>query len=305
MPRWYAKAIVQKAISVFPQRERINHWFQVKVTGGVHLSDQHFSDKFGHALDHIRFFRRFGEPHPEARILELGTGWYPIVPLCLYLSRCGKVDSIDIQSWMTADRQRMAAQKLLEWREAGRTDALNAAPERWAVVERIAQDASLNRQEFGQAIGLRTHLMDARKLAFEADRFDFTCSNNTFEHIPKPILKGILSDFKRVSKAGAVWSHFVDLSDHFAHSDPTISIYHFLRFSQTQWALIDNRIQPQNRMRWPEYLELFGDLGIPVDHTETRAGDLDALSREALHADFKRFTPEDAAISHGYLVGTL
>lgn len=115
-------------------------------------------------------------------------------------------------------------------------------------------------------------------------------------------MRGILSEFKRVSKAEAVWSHFVDLSDHFAHSDSSISIYHFLRFSARQWAWIDNRIQPQNRMRWPQYLQLYSDLGIPVDHTETRPGDLSALAREPLHADYQRFPPEDAAISHGYLI---
>jgi hypothetical protein len=308
MPAWYAKALVQKVISAFPQRERINHWFQANVTGGVHLTDRHFADKLQHSLDHIRFFRRFGEPHPEARILELGSGWYPIVPLCFYLSGSGRVDSVDIQSWMNAERQAIAIRKLLEWRKGGRSAELEALtiPERWqsleALAERCDTDAQLDAFAIGEAIGLRTHLVDARSLAFDDASFDFTCSNNTFEHIPRETLEGILSEFKRVSKRASVWSHFVDLSDHFAHSDPSISIYHFLRFSKKQWAWIDNRIQPQNRMRWPEYLSMYQALDIPVTHTETRPGDLEALSREALHPDYRRFSPEEAAISHGYLV---
>lgn len=176
MPAWYAKALVQKAISVFPQRERINHWFQAHITGGVHLDDQHFSDKYQHALDHIRFFRRFGSPHPDARILELGSGWYPIVPLCFFLTGTGRVDSVDIQAWMNADRQRTAVRKLLEWRNKGRTAALEAQsiPERWTVLETLAEDHELDAEAIGHRIGLKTHLADARHLVFAPEKFDFT-----------------------------------------------------------------------------------------------------------------------------------
>ncbi len=65
-------------------------------------------------------------------------------------------------------------------------------------------------------------------LNIKSDSVDFICSNNTFEHIPADILSAILREFKRVIKPGGLMSHFIDMSDHFAHFDSRITIYNFL-----------------------------------------------------------------------------
>jgi hypothetical protein len=54
--KWKLKAIVQKSISILPGREKVNFFFQKNITKGVVLSDEHFSNKIGHALDHINFY---------------------------------------------------------------------------------------------------------------------------------------------------------------------------------------------------------------------------------------------------------
>ncbi len=54
---WKLKAIVQKAISYLPQKEKINYWFQKRVTKGVELSDVHFKNKITHAKDHLGYFK--------------------------------------------------------------------------------------------------------------------------------------------------------------------------------------------------------------------------------------------------------
>ena len=60
---------------------------------------------------------------------------------------------------------------------------------------------------------------------------------------------GISSKVQTDWKPDGLHSHFIDMSDHFAHMDSSISIYHFLRYSEAQWKRIDNSIQPQNRWR--------------------------------------------------------
>ena len=69
-------------------------------------------------------------------------------------------------------------------------------------------------------------------LSLQKESVDFICSNNTFEHIPQEILRDILVEFKRVLHPNGLMSHFIDMSDHFAHFDSRITIYNFLQIQQ-------------------------------------------------------------------------
>ncbi|HKK77674.1 MAG TPA: class I SAM-dependent methyltransferase [Saprospiraceae bacterium] len=304
--KWMLKAFVQKLISFFPQREKVNYLFQKYVTRGVELTDTYFDFKLTHARDHLGYFRKYGQqPLSEATILELGLGWYPIVPIALYLSGAHRIISIDIQDWMTHQSQLTTIRKFQEWRAQGKLmDYLPDIDEqRWAAMMSLTQKNTVSDlNEISQTIRLEPLIKDARATEFADNSMDYICSNNTFEHIPEAILADILREFKRILKSGGVMSHFIDLSDHFAHFDPQINIYHFLRFNEKQWQRIDNRIQPQNRLRWPDYLALYAALDLPVSDQTTRPGDLTLLAQVPLAEQYRSYRPEALAISHGYLV---
>jgi hypothetical protein len=304
--KWMLKAVVQKLIAFFPQREKINYLFQKYVTKGVELTDTYFDFKLTHARDHLQYFRQYGQmPLEQATVLELGLGWYPVVPIALYLSGVDRIISIDIQDWMTNESQLITIRKFREWHDQGYLqDYLpNIDEQRWAAMLALTQKSTApGLEEISQTIRLEPRLQDARATDFGESSIDYICSNNTFEHIPKLILADILREFKRILKPAGVMSHFVDLSDHFAHFDHNINIYNFLRFSEKQWRLIDNRIQPQNRLRWRDYLQLYAELGIPMTDQSTRPGDLSLLDKVPLAGQYQDYTPEELAISHGYLV---
>lgn len=96
---WILKAIVQKGISYLPASQKLNYLFQKHVTKGVQLSSQYFGDKLSHAIDHIQFFKQ--HRRVEAfKCLELGSGWYPVVPIALFLAGADEVHSIDISPLM-------------------------------------------------------------------------------------------------------------------------------------------------------------------------------------------------------------
>ncbi len=300
-----AKAIIQKGISFLPNSEKVNFLFQKHVTKAVLLTDQHFDWKITHARDHVNYFTKFSKTNvKEAQVLELGTGWYPIVPIALFLNGFKNTVSIDIQSWMTTESQLTTIKKFKEWRDAGKLDAYlpNLQESRWQELMAILKDQLKTKEAFNQKIHLQTHLIDARNTNFKAQSFDFICSNNTFEHIPKNILIDILKEFKRLIKTEGVQSHFIDLTDHFAHFDASITAYNFLKFSAKQWDLIDNSIQPQNRMRWPDYQKIYADLNIPILEEETRKGNLESLKQVNVHSEFGHFSETDMAITHGYII---
>lgn len=307
--KWMLKALVQKLISFFPQREKLNYLFQKYATKGVELTDIYFDFKLGHARDHLAYFRKYGQqPLAKATILELGLGWYPIVPIALYLSGADRIVSIDIQEWMTNQSQLKTIRKFEEWRSQGKLqDYLPQIDEqRWSALVALTQKSTApGLEEISATIRLEPLLQDARATDFAESSLDYICSNNTFEHIPVAILADILREFKRIIRPGAVMSHFIDLSDHFAHFDSEITIYNFLRFSEKQWQRIDNRIQPQNRLRFRDYLALYAALDIPVTHQSTRPGDPALLVRVPLAEQYQAYTPEELAISHGYLVSVM
>lgn len=285
-----------------PNSQKLNYWFQKNITKGVALNDQYFGDKLGHAVDHIRFFKAHAKTE-QFNALELGSGWYPVVPIALYLAGADHITSIDISPLMNEEGVKQTINRFVKDEQAGKLEALRPyiQADRLKMLQTIA-NKQLSFDETLSAIHLHLEIKDARQTGFEGNTFDLVCSNNTYEHIYSEILEPIIAEFQRIVKPGGVNSHFIDMSDHFAHLDQSISIYNFLRYSKRQWALIDNSVQPQNRLRLSDYKSLYKKAGISILQEETRPGDKEMLNKVSLHKRYSTYAPEDLAISHAHLV---
>lgn len=308
MSKWIIKAIVQKGISYLPASAKINYFFQKHVTGGVHLSDDHFGLKIGHARDHYTYMKKILGSREDIHILELGTGWYPVIPMLFYLTSSCRISSVDIQQWMTRKTQQDTILKFKQWRDSGQFKDLEESiiPAHWDKLMAVLRNPeTYSREDINALIGLRPFVRDARKLPLENQSIDFICSNNTFEHIPQEVLSGILREFKRVLRPGGLMSHFIDMSDHFAHFDRGITIYNFLKYSKKTWAILDNSIQPQNRLRFRDFLELYEQLDLPVSHHDIREGSIVDLNEVKVHQEFSSYSPEELAISHAYIISKI
>jgi hypothetical protein len=100
-------------------------------------------------------------------------------------------------------------------------------------------------------------------------------------------------------------SHFIDMSDHFARLDPSITIYNYLRYSKRQWRWIDNTIQPQNRLRISHYRALYAELSIPISEERCWEGSVEALSKVDVHPDFAGIPLQELATRHCLLVSEM
>jgi hypothetical protein len=305
MKKWIQKAIVQKTISYLPFKHRINFIFQKYVTRGVNLSDEYFYDRLSHARDHLAAYKKYKLGGVPSSCLEIGTGWYPIVPVCFFLAGAKLIYSVDIFFHTSGKRIATTLQMLIKCHEEGVLgNYIDYKPEKIYVLRHVLNNID---QESPEALlrNLNIHYLieDARKLSLEDNSIDLVNSNNTFEHIYPEILSPILSEFKRVvKKPGGLMSHFIDMSDHFAHFDTKINIYNFLRYSGDQWKWIDNSIQPQNRLRIYEYIDMFGKLTIPITEKHLRNGNVEELLSVQIHENYKAHLPEETAISHCHLV---
>ena len=294
MAKWILKAVVQKGISLLPLSHRLNFLFQKYITRGVFLTDAYTEDKLIHFLKH----RDFVKPE-NARLLELGTGWYPLIPLFYYLEGAESVVSIDLNPLATDAGIRTTAQQLIAWKSAGRLKALSVNdPHRWKQIETLGTSPDPHQQLKSMNISLL--LADARHTSFPSESFTGIVSNNTLEHVFPEAMESIFREFNRLLPAGGRMSHFIDMSDHFAHLDSGISIYNFLRFSSMQWKWIDNDVQPQNRLRIPQYRDVFEKTGFKILKELLRAGSVEAIRNLKIHPEWSRFSIEELAVSHAY-----
>ena len=96
--RWLAKAALQNTISVLPRGVEVNGVLQRYGTRSVVMTPQRVVAKLarvgGRHLDHQR---RFGpRPLPETEVVEIGTGFAPLLPIGLYLAGARAVHTFDI-----------------------------------------------------------------------------------------------------------------------------------------------------------------------------------------------------------------
>jgi ubiquinone/menaquinone biosynthesis C-methylase UbiE len=307
MHKWIFKAVIQKCISFLPYGYKVNFLFQKYVSKGVNLSDVYFEDRVLHAKQHYKYFRKYCSIEQFSH-LEIGTGWYPVVPLGMYLCGADSITTIDLTCLTNEERFRVTLKKYYESSQNGDLKVLlpSISSERLKVLEGEVENPSCNSLgAFLEKFRMEYHVADARKIPFKDRSFDLITSNNTFEHIYPETLQGILLEFKRLCKKGGVMSHFIDLSDHFAHMDASITIYNFLKFSNTQWKYIDNDIQPMNRMRIYEYRELYSKTLIPITEEINRDFDMAEFKKIRVSSRFSSHSDEENAVSHSEIISAM
>lgn len=303
MANWKVKAIVQKIISFFPGNYKINYLFQKYVTKGVILSDEYFYDRLGHAEKHANFYFNEKKSYPDST-LELGTGWYPVVPISMYLLGADSICTIDITPLCDKTKLIVTLKKFAEAIKNKKVNSIflrdEARVKKLITLSDKAYEMELN--EILSKLTITYLKVDARSLPFDAESFDFIHSNNTLEHIYEDILIDILKEFKRIQKIDGLQSHFIDMSDHFAHADYSITIYNYLKYSESQWKRIDNSVQPQNRLRINQYRNIYKKIGLSIIKEEIRPGDIGELNKVSLSEPFSSFSKIDNAASHVYFL---
>jgi hypothetical protein len=224
-------------------------------------------------------------PIAGSRILELGTGRLLEVPLGFYLGGAAGTTTVDLNRYLKSELVMESIQAMTRGREAllevFRPCSSSGLEERF---DRLVACRSL--KSVLSLAGI-TYLApaDARHLPLEPGSVDIHTSYTVFEHIPRAVLVAILKESSRLLAAGGVALHRIDLSDHYAHDDPSISYINFLQYSNLEWRrLAENRFAYHNRLRPADYRAIYREAGHEIlDWTERR----DARSVEMLRSGFK------------------
>jgi SAM-dependent methyltransferase len=307
MPDWRVKALTQRAIHRLPASDRLNYAMQRFVTRTAILRPWFAERKVEQAGRHARNWAKWsgrGGASP-ARVVEVGTGWFPLVTVGLALTGCGEVVTVDRSPLLRPGNIAATLRAL----DAGLTDGWvgrslgHVDPERRRVLATLAREEKPTVDDLA-ALGVRVVVGDAAALPYPDGACDLFVSNNTFEHIPEDALGAVLAEFHRLSGPGACMSHFVDMSDHYSHFDHSISPLHFLRFDDDAWRRWDNGIVPQNRLRLSDYRALHERAGFRIldeDVTYAEPADLDRVPLAPRFAERDR---DDVRATYVWLVST-
>jgi SAM-dependent methyltransferase len=257
--RWLAKAALQRALGAVPQGERLNYVFQRHVLHSFPVGDASLRQKFTRAIAHLAAYEEHGPGAPagEATFFEFGAGWDLAIPVAYALLGVGHQVVIDI---------RPSARAELLNETIGAFDRLR--PELEELAGRSLRDLGgpvSSVAELEPRFGIRYLApCDARGTGLPAASVDFASSTDTCEHIPRADLAAIFVECRRLLRPGGAFSCRIDLQDHYAYFDRSLSRYNFLRFSERTWALVNSPIHFQNRLRAPEYLRLVREAGFDL-----------------------------------------
>ena len=150
---------------------------------------------------------------------------------------------------------------------------------------------------------------DAADTRFPEQSIDFHTSYTVFEHIPLEVLEGILIEGNRIIKNNGLFVHRIDYSDHFSHSDQSISAINFLQYSDYKWnQLAGNRYMYMNRLRHDDFISLFESVGHHIieaqPNKDNRSQELLRNGCLQLHERFKSKSEDVLAITGAWIISS-
>jgi SAM-dependent methyltransferase len=250
------KSLIQNSVAVLPSSLGQPIYYGMQRRFGA-LRQVDYYEHLRRASEVATVLHEQGLPL-DRRFLEVGTGWVLGTPIGLWLAGAAEVVTVDLHHYLKEE----LVLGLLAYVVDHQRELLPLYP--WADPAELQRKCQVlaackSLADLWAAVPIRyTAPADATYLALPAASIDYHYSTNVLEHVPKAVLAGILAEAKRLLRPDGHLVHLVDLSDHFAHDDHRLPAVHFLRFRPSIWsALAGNRFMYQNRLRLPQYQQLF------------------------------------------------
>jgi len=301
MPHWLIKSATQRFISWLPANHRVNEWFQSSFRRSFAMPETKFLNKLIEARKYLLAYEKNQQAGATtaSKTFELGTGWFPTIPAAHFLAGADSALTFDIAPLPNSERVRVMAQLFLSTYQSGALQKVfpEAQPERIPAFRELLE--RLEREPVAQAltaIGIQFEVRDGRQTGLPAASVDLAYSSGVLHHIPGPVLRGMLAEFRRIVRPGGVISHRLHMIDQFSFFDRNITPFNSLRYTTRQWRWLDSPLTPQNRLRLPDYRKLFAEHGFDLVEEENRMGNPADLARFPLAPEFSQYQTEDLLV---------
>lgn len=298
--KWKLKVLVQFVLAHVPGGEQVNH--RLQLAGGRH-SPARMRERITKAVE---FLARIEPPLDLAgrTVVEVGTGWDGLHPILLSVLGARRVVTFDHMRHLRFEHARLVVRELAEHPDLGVLETMHpgAADSLADLLAASDLDDLLGRARITYAAP-----GDATESGLDAGSVDVVYSFQVFEHLPVPVIEGLLREARRILAPGGLMISAIDPGDHYRTVDPALSRVHFLRYPEWLWApLVKNRISYHNRLRERQFLDHFARAGATVGWKRSTVFDDDIAQARTMRVDrrFAGFTPEELAVSRTELVVT-
>jgi hypothetical protein len=264
---WKVKSKIQNILALFPKSISYVFYYWVQRNFG-NLRNPNPTKRMKFAIESWKHIQNTGQNPIGKVFFETGTGRMPVVPLSYWLMGAEKTITIDLNPYLKKE----LIIDCLEYISKNKDAIMNLfgpliVQER---MDRLIKKRPFSINEFLNLCDIDYIAPgDASNTKLSNNFIDYHISTTVFEHIPKDILKKILEEGNRIIKKNGLFIHRIDYTDHFSHSDRTISEINFLQYSRSEWEkLAGNRYMYMNRLRHDDYLRLFKSVGQSVIDTK-------------------------------------
>ncbi len=303
---WRVKGGIQKVLGHVPFGERLHYELQ-KRAGGLRAFDRELSAKIEDWRLMVGHLRSVGVPVAGTRFLEMGTGWYPTFPFCLFLGGARSVITVDLNRYLKPELALRMTEGLARFLPViagatGRTQDELAGAQR-ALTEAVRRGASL--EEATGGVVTYHAPSDASATELPADSLDAVFSNSVLEHVPGPVIERCFAEARRILRPGGVIFHSVNCGDHYAYADRKISQLNYLQFSDEDWQIWNNEFLYQNRLRAIDFVDMARAAGFQIEIDTSRPHPLRLQQLDAIkvHPQFARYSRDQLAITSIDFIG--
>jgi hypothetical protein len=303
MARWIFKAIAQKAATFVPGGYLWYDSLRRHLTGAQELDASTFEQSFRASRWHLeKFFE--GRDVVGFRVLELGTGRFPILPIACYLCGASRVWTIDKQAWLRRANVRKALELFIAYADNGRLEQElpRLDTRRMAALVKARDCAKTRPAEVLDQLQIEPMVGDARRTSIKEHSIDWFCSNSVLQEIPEDILLGILIEFRRLAAPRAILSHYINIVDAYASFDDSITRLNYLKYSDFTWKFLTNSLHYQNRLRTSDYRRIHETAGFSVSDARHERADPGELRGIRLARRFRTYSTDDLLVIKSWLV---
>lgn len=309
MPHWLIKSAIHRTISWLPNPQFWNDIFRKYGTGSLKLSCEQFEGKLHECSRHLREFKaHHQDASPDFSALELGTGWFPIIPIGLYLCGAREIWTVDIDPYLREDRMKMMLDFFGDYTRTGKLAEYlpTVRQDRIEKLMAILPEAADTRPNIWlEKLNIHVLVQDAQKLPLPDKSVDWIFSSGVLEYIPEPILKNIMTEFRRAAKPGGIMTHRLNLVDQYSYFDKKITTLNFLRYTDAQWRWFNSPLIWQSRLRVTDYQRLYREAGFDVVSEDNQSAHVEQLERIQLAPRFQQYSAKDLLVIHSFMVGRL
>lgn len=260
---WKLKAAIQNGVSLLPSSASYAayYWIQKRFGG---LKSLNPTSRLKAGVEAWRLILQQGYDPTGKVFLEVGTGRVPLVPMAYWLMGAEKTITIDSNPYMklelivdSLNRIKNNPEEILD------LFGFLIDRKRFDKLLKFCNNSQPTAAEFLDLCQIDYIAPgDAANTSFPNSSIDFHTSYTVFEHIPQEVLKKILEEGNRIIKDNGLFVHRIDYSDHFSHSDKSISAINFLQYSDVEWRrYAGNRYMYMNRLRHDDFINLFEYVG--------------------------------------------